>query len=161
LKTDLRLLLDQCVQQELASKIKGEGSVRAIWVNDEPRQMEGAKDDDLMNEAKIQNRILVTVEGRINEKRYRICTHPGIIVFRANTQHEAVRADIFRSFMLSGHRSRAYKAITYLKLDGVTFRELRKDGTTAETSLSWQNIKQHRHREKTNYCDYRRGQLSM
>ena len=157
MKTDLLLLLDQCVQLELVNAIRAHRSIRAKWVNDESEGLAGAGDDALMRVASSENRILVTVEGRINEKKFKICTHPGIIVLRAKKQHEAVRAEIFRSFMRSGHRSRAYKAVTYLKVDGVTFKEQREDGTTAETYLPWQNIKRHAHREKTNYCDYQAG----
>ncbi len=153
LRTDLRLLLDECLQVELAEAIRHHKAIDAEWVN-ESTVLPSSSDESLMEVAKAGNRILVTVEGRINEKRFKICTHPGIIVFRAKRQHDAIRAEIFRSFVLSGCRSRARKAVTYLKMEGVSFRELREDGTIGETSLRWNNIKQHPHRERTNYCDF-------
>lgn len=42
--------------------------------------------------AKRERRVLVTTEGRLNEKEYTICTHEGIIVINATRRHEAEKA---------------------------------------------------------------------
>lgn len=102
MRTDLRLLLDECVQAELAEAIREHKAIHAEWVN-ESNLMTSSSDEGLIEAAKSDNRIFVTVEGRINEKKFKICTHPGIIVFRAKRQHDVIRAEIFRSFMQSGH----------------------------------------------------------
>jgi len=154
LKNDLRLLLDECVQAELAEAIRKHKAIDAFWVN-ESEGLSSSSDEELMALARLQNRIFVTVENRIDDKRFRICTHPGIIVFRAKRQHDAVRSNIFRLFMLSGQRARSKKAVTYLRIDGVTFRERRKDGTVSEASFQWTGIKNQSHVAKTNYCDYK------
>lgn len=160
MKTDLRLLLDECVQLGLVNAIKEHNSVQAEWVNDS-KTLPSTSDEGLMKLAKDENRILVTVEGRIDDKKFKICTHPGIIVFRAKSQSDAVRAEIFRSFMGSGHRARARKAVTYLKQEGVIFKEMREDGTIGETSLRWHSIKSHPLRQKTDYCDFESGQSTI
>ena len=139
MKTDLRLLLDECLQAELAKEIKKWGALDTQWVN-ETKMLLSASDDELMDVARADNRILVTIENRINEKKYRLCTHPGIIVFKAKAQHDVVKAKLFKRFMLSGQRARARKAVTYLKMDSVTFKEMGKDGKTVETMTRWEGI---------------------
>ena len=155
MRTDLRLLLDECLQHELADEIKKWSAVDAKWVNDpDTPPPPSTKDKALMAVACSTNRILVTVEGRINEKTFRICTHPGIIVFRAKRQHEAVKAKIFRLFMLSGYRSDANKAVTYLKLDGLTLNVLDEHGQLAENSFRWGEIRTRPRSKITNSCKY-------
>lgn len=71
--TDLRLLLDECLQGELAEEIKKWGKVKADWVCDIP-SLRQAPDEDLMAYAQKHHRILVTVETRLNERKFAIST---------------------------------------------------------------------------------------
>lgn len=152
MKTDLRLLLDECLQSELAKEIKRWRALDAKWVN-ETNTLPSTSDDDLIKVACADNRILVTIENRINEKRYRLCTHPGIIIFKAKAQHDVIKARLFKQFMLSGQRARAKKAVTYLKMDSITFKEMGMDGETVETMTRWERISV-RPIAQTNYCVY-------
>lgn len=101
--TDLRLLLDECLQGELAEEIKTWGKVRAQWVCDIPAlRGQRVTDTALMQYAQGLKSILVTVEGRLNEHHFTICTHKGIIVFKATKRHESVKAQIFKKLMFIG-----------------------------------------------------------
>jgi hypothetical protein len=125
LTTDLRLLLDECLQGELAQEIKSWGKVKAEWVCDVP-SLRGRQvsDHELMLYAQEHRRILVTVENRLNEHQFAICTHRGIVVFKATKRHEAVKAQIFRSLMLCGQRKLCKHGVTYLRLEEIVFRRL-------------------------------------
>lgn len=138
--TDLRLLLDECLRDELAECIKKWSAVNAKWVNDST-DLPGTTDCDLMDIARAENRIMVTVETRLTEKQFPICTHPGIIVFRARKHNREI---IFKNFMLSGQRARARKAVTYLKAKEVTFKEMGPVGRVVEESIPWPSIKSHK-----------------
>ncbi len=115
--TNLRLLLDECLPRELAEQIRTFHAVNAEWIS-EIQQLRARKTTDaaVVAYATEQRRIVVTVEGRFNERKFKICTHPGIIIFKATKHHEAVKAEIFRKFMRSGKRSKAKHAVTYLYL---------------------------------------------
>jgi predicted nuclease of predicted toxin-antitoxin system len=76
--------------------------------------MGGAEDADVMRYATTENRIVVTTETGINHKKFKICTHPGIIVLGGKRRHEAIQAQIFQKFLLSGHRQEAKHAVTFL-----------------------------------------------
>jgi predicted nuclease of predicted toxin-antitoxin system len=134
LTTTLRLLLDECLQGELAEGIRSFGKVRAEWVCDMPGlRNRSVPDDELMRFAQERKSILVTVEGRLNEHLFHICTHRGIVVFRATKRHESVKAEIFRKFLLSGERKLAKHAVTYLRQDSIVFRRLAADGQIKDT----------------------------
>lgn len=79
------------------------------------RDLSLRSDDDeaVVGYAKRTNRIVVTTEMDMNEKRFRICTHPGIIVIGGN-RHETIQSGSFRQFMKSGMRKAANHAVTYL-----------------------------------------------
>ena len=128
---DLRLLLDECLQGELAEEIGKWGKVRAQWVcEDVSLRSQSVTDEFLMSYAQARGLILVTVEGRLNERKFEICTHHGIIVFKAAKRHASAKAQIFKKLMLSGRRSLCKHAVTYLKTDEIVFR--RKSPTDGE-----------------------------
>ena len=77
----------------------------------------GFEDEALIDYAREKNRILVTTESRLNEQRFQICTHPGIIVVQATKRHDALKSKMFKDLVLSGVRSRCNHAVTYLRLD--------------------------------------------
>ena len=124
--THLRLLLDECLQGELAEEIKNWKKVKAEWVCDIPSlRSRRVPDTELMRHAQSRKSILVTVERRLNEGQFEICTHHGIVVFQATKRHESVKAQIFKKLMLCGDRKLCKHAVTYLRADEIIFR--RKD----------------------------------
>lgn len=136
---------------ELATSIKQYNAIDAVWVK-ESDSLPSSSDSELMEAARHEKRILVTTESRLNERRFKICTHPGIIVFTAKGDH--VRMELFRKFIYSGCRGRAKKAVTYLKADSILFKEMRKDGSIGETEFLWDNIKDQLVGSTPNYCQF-------
>lgn len=123
--TKLRLLLDECVQAPLAVQIQAcPGILSTEHVNaGHVLGNSSTTDEAIMEYATKENRVVVTVEGRFDESRFPICTHPGIIVLKAPGRHEAEKAAMFRRFMQSGHRAKCRHAITALTLDRFERRE--------------------------------------
>ena len=123
--TSLRLLLDECLVQPLAEDIKTLGrSLKVEHVNDSLLANIGFADVKLVAYAKKRRQIVVTTEGRLNEKRFSICTHPGIIVIKATKRHAALKSKMFRDLVRSGDRKRCKHAVTYLKLDDTGTRTI-------------------------------------
>ena len=139
--TKLRLLLDECLQGPLAEEIAKYSSLNVEWINDTLMANCGFEDEGVIAYARSERRIVVTPEGRLNEKKFKICTHPGIVVFKAARRHEAVKAGMFRDLILSGVRSRCRHSVTYLKLDDTrtrtiaVFRERDGQGNVQETVI--------------------------
>jgi len=135
----LRLLLDECLEGPLAASIRGHRSLDVQWINDTTMGNRGFADENVVEYAKRTRRIVVTPEGRLNEKKFTICTHPGIVVIKATKRHEAIKAGMFRDLVTSGIRSRCNHAVTYLKLDDTATRtiavikERDEKGTVQET----------------------------
>ena len=116
--TRLRLLLDECLVQPLADDIKAFGrAVRVEYVNDSLLANIGFADSKLVDHARKRKQIVVTAEGRLNEKQFQVCTHPGIIVIKATKRHAAIKSRMFRDLVRSGNRRWCKHAVTYLKLD--------------------------------------------
>jgi hypothetical protein len=57
-------------------------------------------------------RSIVTTDKGFNEKAFKICEHPGIIIINTRSKHRA--AATFKNFLLSGHRKHAEEAVTYI-----------------------------------------------
>jgi predicted nuclease of predicted toxin-antitoxin system len=136
LTTNLRLLLDECLQGELAEEIKNFGKVKAEWVCDIPSlRSRSVSDEELMKYAQTKKRILVTVEGRLDETRFEICTHAGIIVFRATKRHEAIKSELFKKLLRCGKRRLCKHAVTYLRMQEIVFRRKGDDGRLFDTTV--------------------------
>ena len=136
MKTNLRLLLDECLQGELAEEIKTWKKIKAEWVCDIPSlRGRSLPDEELMRHAQSRKSILVTVEGRLNEKRFEICTHHGILVFKATKRHESVKAQIFKKLMLCGERKLCNHGVTYLRTGEIIFRRKNADGKLYDTRV--------------------------
>src|SRR5207249_2938067 len=88
-------------------------AVNVEYIRDMPRMRE-TTDADVVKYATRENRIVVTTETGINHKKFKICTHPGIIVLGGKRRHETIHAELFQRFMLSGHRKDAHHAVTFL-----------------------------------------------
>lgn len=137
MSTKIPLLLDECVPAPLRREIQafsGISSFEAITA-DHPLGNRGTPDEVVVKYATDEGKILVTVEGRLNEKLYRICTHSGIIVINATKRHEVEQANLFGRFMRSGHRGAARHAVTKLRLEGSERLELGPDGLVRKISL--------------------------
>ena len=133
------MLLDECVPAQLAKKIEataGISSFEAITA-DHPLGNRGTPDDALVKYATASGKILITVEKRLNEKLYRICTHSGIIVISATKRHEAEQAELFARFMKSGHRGGSGHAVTKLRLEGSERLEMGPDGIVRTVPLDF------------------------
>jgi predicted nuclease of predicted toxin-antitoxin system len=76
--------------------------------------MSSAPDKTVVEYANKEDRIVVTTETGMNHRAFKICTHPGIIVLAGKHRHEVIHADIFKKFVLSGHRAEACHAVTFL-----------------------------------------------
>lgn len=123
--TSLRLLLDECVDRLLADEIAQIGrSLKVECVGDLQFANTGLPDDKLVDYARKTNRIVVTTESRLSERRFKICTHPGIIVIKASRHHATLKSRMFRDLSGSGKRGRCKHAVTYLRLDDTGTRTL-------------------------------------
>ena len=111
MSTDLKLLLDQMVPDPLARAIQKFGSVRAEYVWDIPALV-GKEDDIVVDYANKNGQIVVTVERAF--KGFKVCTNPGIILLTSRERHEAIMAEVFHRFLLSGYRKYAQNAFTRL-----------------------------------------------
>jgi predicted nuclease of predicted toxin-antitoxin system len=76
--------------------------------------MKSASDVQVVAYATDADLIVVTTETAMNEKQFKICTHPGIIVLCGRNRHERALANSFKKFMLSGHRKKASHAVVYV-----------------------------------------------
>lgn len=112
LNTNLRILLDEAITNVLADEIRRSSAINVEYIRE--LSIKGAKDPVVMEYAKANNRIMVTTETGINHKTFPVCTHPGIIVLAGRSHHEAFHAGIFRRFLLSGKRTLAREAVTYI-----------------------------------------------
>ena len=138
MSTKIPLLLDECVPARLAKEIEatsGISSFEAITA-EHPLGNKGTPDDILVKYATEGGKILVTVEKRLNEKLYKICTHSGIIVFSATRRHEVEQAELFARFMRSGHRGGSGHAVTKLRLEGSERLEMGPDGIVRAVPLA-------------------------
>ena len=112
--SNLRLLLDEAVTDPLAEMIKESSSALNIqYVRDLP-DVAGTEDKNVVAYAKRENRIVLTTETGINHKKFKICTHPGIIVLGGKHRHEMIHAKAFQRFLLSGYRQKANHAVTFV-----------------------------------------------
>ena len=125
--TKLKLLLDECVPDALAHQLKTLSARSIDWhyVRDDA-SLRGMKDPALIKYATGHDMVVVTVESSMNEKSYAICTHAGIIVICVRQRHEAIRTEVFKKFLLSGHRKHVKHAVSYLTHDRVLVRD--RDG---------------------------------
>jgi predicted nuclease of predicted toxin-antitoxin system len=93
--------LDECVTDPLAKALGDSSSALNIeHVTDVG--MSGAADADVVKYATKENRIVVTTETGINHKKFKICTHPGIIVLSGKHRHESIQAEISRNSYYQG-----------------------------------------------------------
>ncbi len=112
MNTSLKLLLDECVTDPLAEMLRSlPGAQKIVAVRD---VMKSASDVQVVAYATKADLIVVTTETAMNQKQFKICTHPGIIVLCGKSRHEKVMATSFKKFMLSGHRKRASHAVVYV-----------------------------------------------
>lgn len=112
--SNLRLLLDEAVTDPLAEMIRSASSALNVQYVRELPEIAGTEDKNVINYATKDNRIVLTTETGINHKKFKICTHPGIIVLGGKHRHEAIHAKAFHKFLLSGRRQEANHAVTFI-----------------------------------------------
>ena len=115
--TRLKLLLDECLGRPLADDIKSFHALKVQDLHDTSMANVGFTDEALIDYARDNNLILVTTESRLDEKRFPICTHPGIIVIQATSHHAELKSKMFKDLVQSGMRKRCNHAVTHLSLD--------------------------------------------
>jgi predicted nuclease of predicted toxin-antitoxin system len=108
---DLRILIDASVEGPTARALMSVSSLKAKYVSDLP-DLRNKEDVVVMDFAKAERRIVVTTDQGFNEKAFKICEHPGIIIINTRSKHRA--APTFKNFLLSGHRKHAEEAVTYI-----------------------------------------------
>ena len=99
MSTNLRLLLDEAITDPLAKLLRDSSSALNVEYIRELSALRGSSDGDVIKYAKREDRITVTTETGINHKKFKICTHPGIIVIAGKHRHETMQAETFRKFM--------------------------------------------------------------
>lgn len=113
MSTNLRLLLDEAITDPLARLIREKsGAINVQYMRE--LDIRGAPDQDVIDYARQEDRIVVTTETGMNAKVFPVCTHRGIIVLSGRHRHEAAQADMFRRFLLSGRRQEAKDAVTFV-----------------------------------------------
>ena len=126
MSTNLRLLLDEAITDPLARQIRD--SSNAINV-EYMRELEirGATDENVIEYARGETRIVVTTETGMNHKKFPVCTHPGIIVLAGRHRHEDIVAESFRRFLLHGRRQEAKDAVTFISENDVRIKSHKGD----------------------------------
>lgn len=118
--TDLRLLLDEAIQDDVAKEIvESSPGLKCKYVRD-IAELRSKSDVEVMEYAQKDRRIVVTTEGKFDDKSFRICTHLGIIVIKARNTYRA--APLFKKFLLSGHRKEAENSVTFVSEDAVRIK---------------------------------------
>jgi predicted nuclease of predicted toxin-antitoxin system len=108
---DLRILIDASVEDPTARALMAISSLRAKYVADLP-DLKNKADTVVMDFAIGERRIVVTADKGFNEKAFKICEHPGIIIIATRSRHRA--APVFKQFLLSGHRQQVVESVTYI-----------------------------------------------
>ena len=111
MSTDLRLLIDEMVEEPLVRAIGGMSAIRAVYAGNIP-EVRGKDDNAVIDYAIQERRVIFTLERRFAE--YKVCTNPGIMILTVRERHEAIRGRVFQKFILSGHRKHVNNALTLL-----------------------------------------------
>lgn len=129
MNTKLALLIDECVPRHMAEAIaqcSGVSSAEHI-TNAHHLGNCGTPDERVIEYANQTKRIVVTVETRMNEDSFAICTNPGIIVIHSTSGHGFSKSELFAKFMRSGDRKHARHAVTHLRVNGSTIKRRNED----------------------------------
>lgn len=116
MNTNLRLLIDEDIEDSLADEIMAISAFNVECVRDLVL-LRGKPDREVMKYAESVDRIVLTMDGGFTKARYPICTHPGIIRIDSKCKHFTILSDVVRRFSRCGHRIKARHAITHLTRD--------------------------------------------
>ena len=125
LNTDLRLLIDEDLEDSVADKIKSISAFNVECVRDFVT-LKGKSDKEVMVYAKENNRIILTMDGGFNKTNYPICTHPGIIHIDSRCKHHQTVGELISKFARGGHRIESKHAITHLTMDSYQIEKLQE-----------------------------------
>lgn len=129
--TDLRLLIDEAVQDDIAAEIVASSqALKCKYVRD-LAELKSRSDEDVMAYAQKDRRIVLTTESKFDDKSFKICTHFGIIVIATGSTYRAAPA--LKRFLLSGHRKEAENAVTFINEVGA---RVKKHGGVVSEYLS-------------------------
>jgi len=120
LSTNLRILLDESVTDVLAQQFKAMPALNVEYCRE--LAIKGVSDPEVIAYAKKHRRITVTTETAMDHRSFPVCTHPGIIVMAGNNRHEAIHAENFKRFLLSGHRKKTRDAVSFLSGSAIRIR---------------------------------------
>jgi hypothetical protein len=118
LSTKLPLLLDECLPGPLADEIRrSKPGVSRLVVVDANHELGncGTSDEALVHHATEEGLIFVTVESRLDERRFKICTNAGIIQILTKVRHPDTQYRCFLRFMTSGHRKLSKHAVVKIR----------------------------------------------
>jgi predicted nuclease of predicted toxin-antitoxin system len=112
-------LIDEPVPDLLADAIASSAGVSSVeYIRDiRASAFQNAKkisDDKVVDHARRNGQIVVTVETGINHRSFPICTHPGILIIGGARRHDENRIAMFKNFMQSGERAKARDSVTFL-----------------------------------------------
>lgn len=121
METDLRLLIDEAVQNDIAAEIEASSqALKCKYVRD-LTDLKSKSDEDVMAYAQKERRIVLTTESKFDDKSFKICTHCGIIVIATRSTYRAAPA--LKRFLLSGHRKEAENAVTFISEAGARIKK--------------------------------------
>ena len=110
--TDLRLLIDEAIQNDVAEDIVNSSSALNCEYVRDLTQLKSKSDVEVMDYATAHRRIVLTTETKFDDKSFKICTHHGIIVVTTRSTYRV--APTLKNFLLSGHRKEAENAVTFI-----------------------------------------------
>lgn len=141
LSVKLRLLIDECFDGPLSERIakqkRGFCSHLEILDNNHELGNTGTKDEQVVVYAKRKNLIVVTVEKRLDDLRFPLCTHPGIIVVNTKRRHPDTQFEALAAFMRSGHRKIAHHTVVTIRDDFFEVTYLTPDRVQQTTKLKF------------------------
>ena len=142
LNTKLKLLVDECIPSELATEISQCPGVKSCEIVNAEHLLgnKSTPDKEIVEYADSKKRIVVTMEGRIDQIRFPVCSHSGIIILKAAKRHEAFKVDLFKRFMQSGHRKRCRHAIIKLRSEDIEILEVDQHGGTKLSIVGYQSV---------------------
>jgi predicted nuclease of predicted toxin-antitoxin system len=112
--THLRLLVDECIEDDVLEWVKGYDRFKVVDLIE--CGLEGADDATVVQRATDEDRILLTQDKGVCEREYPICSHSGIIILvnpNPNTYERVV--ELLQGFFQSGRRQSSKHAIVRLK----------------------------------------------
>jgi predicted nuclease of predicted toxin-antitoxin system len=114
LTTKLRVLLDEDISGVLAQAVNLYSGLLSVQYVCNMPGFSGTQDLPLLDYARDDDRVLVTVDTDFNHNSCPPCTHKGIIRITTRNKHEGIQGTALRDFLQSGHRAKVHNAVAYV-----------------------------------------------